>query len=134
MCFFFFKQKTAYEMRISDWSSDVCSSDLLGRSGLSSGSIALHDQGVPLRLAGLGTRRLATLALQKSAIREGAILLVDEIEHGLEPHRLIGAIAHLKADPVKATNEHKHLSQVLITQHSDESGQATSRGKECQRG
>src|SRR3546814_8255094 len=27
-CFFFFKQKTAYEMRISDWSSDVCSSDL----------------------------------------------------------------------------------------------------------
>src|SRR3546814_4723044 len=34
MCFlflyvFFFKQKTAYEMRISDWSSDVCSSDLL---------------------------------------------------------------------------------------------------------
>src|SRR3546814_12139727 len=34
--FFFFKQKTAYEMRISDWSSDVCSSDLLhvaGRSG-----------------------------------------------------------------------------------------------------
>src|SRR3546814_12763604 len=33
--FFFFKQKTAYEMRISDWSSDVCSSDLGGcdRSG-----------------------------------------------------------------------------------------------------
>src|SRR3546814_13396739 len=31
-CFFFFKQKTAYEMRISDWSSDVCSSDLqIGR-------------------------------------------------------------------------------------------------------
>src|SRR3546814_9411928 len=29
MCFFFFKQKTAYEMRISDWSSDVCSSDLI---------------------------------------------------------------------------------------------------------
>src|SRR3546814_4880586 len=31
--FFFFKQKTAYEMRISDWSSDVCSSDL-GRTPL----------------------------------------------------------------------------------------------------
>src|SRR3546814_5954944 len=29
MVFFFFKQKTAYEMRISDWSSDVCSSDLV---------------------------------------------------------------------------------------------------------
>src|SRR3546814_6265762 len=31
--FFFFKQKTAYEMRISDWSSDVCSSDLRARVG-----------------------------------------------------------------------------------------------------
>src|SRR3546814_9153770 len=30
--FFFFKQKTAYEMRISDWSSDVCSSDLIGHA------------------------------------------------------------------------------------------------------
>src|SRR3546814_2675128 len=31
LLFFFFKQKTAYEMRISDWSSDVCSSDLRPR-------------------------------------------------------------------------------------------------------
>src|SRR3546814_11617860 len=36
MCvFFFFKQKTAYEMRISDWSSDVCSSDLRGSDPVS---------------------------------------------------------------------------------------------------
>src|SRR3546814_6935772 len=33
--FFFFKQKTAYEMRISDWSSDVCSSDLCAFHALS---------------------------------------------------------------------------------------------------
>src|SRR3546814_10792140 len=32
--FFFFKQKTAYEMRISDWSSDVCSSDLGDGAGI----------------------------------------------------------------------------------------------------
>src|SRR3546814_2893769 len=32
--FFFFKQKTAYEMRISDWSSDVCSSDLIHKPEL----------------------------------------------------------------------------------------------------
>src|SRR3546814_5592432 len=32
--FFFFKQKTAYEMRISDWSSDVCSSDLMRNTHL----------------------------------------------------------------------------------------------------
>src|SRR3546814_11795480 len=35
MLFVFFKQKTAYEMRISDWSSDVCSSDLCSRRGSS---------------------------------------------------------------------------------------------------
>src|SRR3546814_1717823 len=34
MIFFFFKQKTAYEMRISDWSSDVCSSDLSGAKAM----------------------------------------------------------------------------------------------------
>src|SRR3546814_3615581 len=33
VCFFVFKQKTAYELRISDWSSDVCSSDLLTDPG-----------------------------------------------------------------------------------------------------
>src|SRR3546814_2818512 len=40
MCFllvFFFKQKTAYEMRISDWSSDVCSSDLTGAEAVHPG-------------------------------------------------------------------------------------------------
>src|SRR3546814_19487109 len=36
---FFFKHKTAYDMRISDWSSDVCSSDLRERSALSRGSL-----------------------------------------------------------------------------------------------
>src|SRR3546814_19282752 len=36
--FFFFKQKTAYEMRISDWSSDVCSSDLSAAPTLSRSS------------------------------------------------------------------------------------------------
>src|SRR3546814_7288296 len=35
--FFFFKQKTAYEMRISDWSSDVCSSDLAGSGAWTAG-------------------------------------------------------------------------------------------------
>src|SRR3546814_5037265 len=52
--FFFFKQKTAYEMRISDWSSDVCSSDLplpkksLRRSHFRSQS-PNHGQSLPRR-------------------------------------------------------------------------------------
>src|SRR3546814_6180259 len=40
--FFFFKQKTAYEMRISDWSSDVCSSDLLADNNCSKDDAALN--------------------------------------------------------------------------------------------
>src|SRR3546814_965104 len=48
--FFFFKQKTAYEMRISDWSSDVCSSDLgLGRPVLFTQTRAGRN-GRPFRL------------------------------------------------------------------------------------
>src|SRR3546814_10616649 len=47
---FFFKQKTAYEMRISDWSSDVCSSDLpIDRHALrfmDGGGIAMIDMGI----------------------------------------------------------------------------------------
>src|SRR3546814_20596632 len=39
-CVFFFKQKTAYEMRISDWSSDVCSSDLTPASTKSTSTCA----------------------------------------------------------------------------------------------
>src|SRR3546814_6865012 len=39
--FFFFKQKTAYEMRISDWSSDVCSSDLTAMSKASAHRVLL---------------------------------------------------------------------------------------------
>src|SRR3546814_19193989 len=47
--FFFFKQKTAYEMRISDWSSDVCSSDLTpGMSGLRVAVVRSMHDGDPL--------------------------------------------------------------------------------------
>src|SRR3546814_18704280 len=41
--FFFFKQKTAYEMRISDWSSDVCSSDLLRAVHTMNGAFAMTE-------------------------------------------------------------------------------------------
>src|SRR3546814_9671740 len=44
--FFFFKQKTAYEMRISDWSSDVCSSDLFGYFGSAYGISFLAPLGI----------------------------------------------------------------------------------------
>src|SRR3546814_1478125 len=50
MLFFFFKQKTAYELRISDWSSDVCSSDLDRQDADGAhqcDGLALHPGGFP---------------------------------------------------------------------------------------
>src|SRR3546814_9672603 len=50
---FFFKQKTAYEMRISDWSSDVCSSDLaIGARGEDEGKQDVREHAPNLRRAG----------------------------------------------------------------------------------
>src|SRR3546814_10337244 len=61
-CFFFFKQKTAYEMRISDWSSDVCSSDLAMEAGLDI-------------VSGLHTRLTSIPALVEAARRTGRRLI-----------------------------------------------------------
>src|SRR3546814_1175314 len=47
LCFFFFKQKTAYEMRISDWSSDVCSSDLFGVRAPIAGTLPVREASAP---------------------------------------------------------------------------------------
>src|SRR3546814_6726891 len=93
LLFFFFKQKTAYDMRISDWSSDVCSSDLVeavtaevaGDVGARLRAMALRacfgvdDEDIDLR-AGLGelqriaqrTRRLAGRIPSDRQVREGA--------------------------------------------------------------
>src|SRR3546814_21121473 len=60
--FFFFKQKTAYEMRISDWSSDVCSSDLCpgdqrdSRSASSAGRSALARRRADRTRSGMKSR------------------------------------------------------------------------------
>src|SRR3546814_4490824 len=77
---FFFKQKTAYEMRISDWSSDVCSSDLfldlgdaqasLVRDGIPQGTAALVRLGIITAVAlALATARLRRLTFAGSADR-----------------------------------------------------------------
>src|SRR3546814_5017116 len=65
-CFFFFKQKTAYEMRISDWSSDVCSSDL---------DVELRDRR-PIRI-GLDALPDALILEHVHAVEFGAEMLKD---------------------------------------------------------
>src|SRR3546814_9187210 len=51
-CFFFFKQKTAYEVRISDWSSDVCSSDLEPENNVHLTLEVFSEAAVPLIFIG----------------------------------------------------------------------------------
>src|SRR3546814_7954422 len=79
LLFFFFKQKTAYEMRISDWSSDVCSSDLKvvrrRRRRLALGRLRL-----PLRRGILArTRRALTAATAFTTATEHLHLVGDDL-------------------------------------------------------
>jgi hypothetical protein len=78
--------------------------------GVGAAAIGLHDGSVPVRAAGLGSRRLAALGIQRASFPEGGILLVDEVEAGLEPHRLRHLIRKLaEAD----------TGQVIMTTHSE---------------
>lgn len=80
---------------------------------VSGGTISLHDEnGVPLRELGLGSARLLIAGLQRRASASSPIALVDELEYGLEPHRiirLVDALGAKEADPPL---------QVFITTHS----------------
>src|SRR3546814_5915656 len=70
--FFFFKQKAAYEMRMSDWSSDVCSSDLGGT--LSPGTASANSRAsVPSSDAGSGKGTDMNILLVGSGGREHAL-------------------------------------------------------------
>lgn len=69
----------------------------------SGGTISLHDEsGIPLRGLGVGSTRLLIAGLQRKAANESTIILVDELEHGLEPHRvtrLLDSIGAKDASP-----------------------------------
>src|SRR3546814_2698713 len=124
--FFFFKQKTAYEMRISDWSSDVCSSDLLAldlppqqrlrRPEL--GDVADHREHDPETASGRGMQQGTQLAAQQGRAVEadadrapahrrirlpaaapvGQHLVPPDVE-GAEHHRLVaGSIENAAVD------------------------------------
>src|SRR3546814_6069067 len=83
--FFFFKQKTAYEMRISDWSSDVCSSDLFAHLA--------RDPGKPPRVELPGR---AVVGLDR-------IAALDRFPSGGQPARLGGRVQHVSHEIGRAS-------------------------------
>src|SRR3546814_14103712 len=82
-CFFFCKQKTAYEMRISDWSSDVCSSDLPRRS---KPRLRFHDRRTFARsLCGGPDPHICAGARRDTSRREADALDVVDISSTYRP-------------------------------------------------
>ena len=71
--------------------------------------LSLHDGDMPLRQLGLGSKRMLTTGLQKQALRPPHITLFDEVEIGLEPHRIARLLQHLKDDGT---------GQYFLTTHS----------------
>src|SRR3546814_5139217 len=97
--FFFFTQKTAYEMRISDWSSDVCSSDLRGRPALASPITRRCLPDMTPEHAG------QMLLVRKSAamgnLRDGLLRVAKQIFRPLDPaahHILMRRHSHLGSE------------------------------------
>lgn len=73
------------------------------------GRISLHEDSVPFRLKGKGSKRLASIAIQSVLVRNGGIMLIDELEQGLEPDRVKQAVRSLGGH---------HAGQIFITTHS----------------
>jgi len=81
----------------------------LASINLKVGGLTLHDGDMPLRQLGLGSRRMLLCGIQKMGLEEGHITLFDEVEFGLEPHRITRLIKHIREDK---------RGQYFLTTHS----------------
>src|SRR3546814_4220178 len=96
MFFFFFKQKTAYEMRISDWSSDVCSSDLPDGPGSKAALVYGQMNEPPGARARVGLTGLTLAEYFRDEEGQDVLFFVDNIfrftKAGSEVSALLGRI------------------------------------------
>ena len=105
-------RRTAEQLGIPDATAATAMLDAESVSP-NEGAIALHDEdGVPLRNLGLGSARLLVAGLQRHATVASSVVLVDEVEQGLEPHRIARLLVALGAKDDEPT------SQVFMTTHS----------------
>src|SRR3546814_1241652 len=91
--FFFFKQKTAYELRISDWSSDVCSSDLGAVELAGAVTVAGSDDAVGVQIAGAGALSLTSAQDFTVTSSEGEATGAAMIGGTSQPAAFTGAVA-----------------------------------------
>lgn len=104
-------EETAKELGIS--AGDIKAMLDVHSASLTGNTICLHDDsGVPLRRLGVGSARLLVAGLQRKASKQSTILIADELEHGLEPHRIIRLLDSLGA------KESKPPLQVFMATHS----------------
>lgn len=83
---------------------------------VAAGALSLHDGKVPTRRAGLGTRRLLAVAMQREAVAQFGLTIVDEFEHGLEPHRIRRLLRVLRGRAPEGDGLAK--GQLILTTHS----------------
>ena len=100
-------QAAVFGLNISETHTTLDFKDL----SIKDGRISLHENSIPFRLKGKGSKRLASFAIQSALIKNGGIMLVDEIEQGLEPDRVKQLTRILKQ---------QHHSQIFLTTHSRE--------------
>src|SRR3546814_17058952 len=98
----FFKQKTAYEMRISDWSSDVCSSDLMLRVSVSGGGCS----GIQYGFSFADTVN----ADDRTFVRDGVTAVVDETSPELLDGAEFDFVADLGGSAFQDRNSKAHSS------------------------
>lgn len=84
---------------------------LVMKSNGISTAVELYDNQTPLSLFGLGSRRLMSIGLNVNAADGASLILIDEVETGLEPHRVCNLIGELR-------RSHTDAGQVLMTTHS----------------
>lgn len=77
------------------------------------GTVSLHNEnGVPLRSLGTGSTHLLVAGLQRKAAKAASVILIDELEYGLEPHRIIRLLGSIGAKESEAP------LQAFMTTHS----------------
>lgn len=113
---------TAFSDVVNAIAPDIAKLGVSVRSGLvanldhtsfsmNASGVALHDGNVPMRCMGTGSSRLAVAALQSAESAGRQFLLVDELEYGLEPHRISLLVSHLRQRVASS-------GQAFVTTHS----------------